>query len=76
MYFYRLSQVVKLLLSLSIYICYALSNYVAFDILWKGVEQKMEKNENRICWEYALRTSIVIITCKYLLILELTIIVF
>lgn len=57
-----LSQVVKLLLSLSIYICYALSNYVAFDILWKGVEQKMEKNENRICWEYALRTSIVIIT--------------
>ncbi|CAH1713516.1 proton-coupled amino acid transporter-like protein CG1139 isoform X1 [Aphis gossypii] len=57
-----LSQVVKLLLSISIYFTYALSNYVAFDIVWKGMEQKMEKNENRICWEYALRTSIVIVT--------------
>ncbi|XP_025408112.1 proton-coupled amino acid transporter-like protein CG1139 isoform X2 [Sipha flava] len=57
-----LAQVVKLLLSLSIYICYALSNYVAFDILWKGFEHKMEKNEHKICWEYALRTSIVITT--------------
>ncbi|VVC32157.1 Amino acid transporter, transmembrane domain [Cinara cedri] len=57
-----LSHVVKLLLSVSIYICYALSNYVAFDIIWKGVEQKMEKNEHTICWEYVLRTSIVITT--------------
>lgn len=60
----RLAQVVKLLLSFSIYMCYALSNYVAFDILWKGFEHKMEKNQHKICWEYALRTSIVIVTCK------------
>lgn len=57
-----LSQVVKILLSLSIYMCYALSNYVTFDIIWKGIEQKMEKNENKICWDYALRTAIVIVT--------------
>ncbi|XP_050432497.1 proton-coupled amino acid transporter-like protein CG1139 isoform X1 [Adelges cooleyi] len=57
-----LAQVVKLLLSISIYICYALSNYVAFDIMWKSLETKMEKNENKIWWEYALRTSIVMVT--------------
>lgn len=64
--FYRLSQVVKLLLSISIYTTYALSNYVAFDILWKGIEQKMEKNEHKLFWDYALRTTIVIVTCKFL----------
>ncbi|XP_050540820.1 proton-coupled amino acid transporter-like protein CG1139 isoform X2 [Daktulosphaira vitifoliae] len=57
-----LAQLVKLMLSISIYICYALSNYVAFDIIWESLESKMEKNEYKIWWEYALRISIVLVT--------------
>lgn len=60
----RLSQLVKVCLSLSIYINYALSNYVAFSIIWNDVEPLMEKFKYKVYVEFALRTALVLVTCK------------
>lgn len=61
---YRIAQGIQMLLSTAIYICYALSNYVAFDIVWSGIKKGI-KDESKIFWEYGLRTGIVLTTCKY-----------
>ncbi|CAH0390786.1 unnamed protein product [Bemisia tabaci] len=58
-----LAQSVKLMLAASIYMCYALSCYVAFDLMWNGwIAAKLEKNEHKTFWEYVTRTSIVLVT--------------
>ncbi|XP_050540826.1 proton-coupled amino acid transporter-like protein CG1139 isoform X2 [Daktulosphaira vitifoliae] len=57
-----LPQLMKLMLSISIYSCYSLCNHVSIDIIWKHFETKMEKNEYKIWWEYTLRLSLVLLT--------------
>lgn len=66
MYFiFRLSCAVKILLSVSIYIGYALSNYVAFEILWSKIEKRIvDNNTSKIYWEYTIRIGVVCVTCK------------
>lgn len=63
----KLAQSVKLMLAMAIYCTYALSQYVAFDLLWNNIiEPKLEKTKMKIIYEYGVRTTIVIITCEYL----------
>lgn len=58
-----LAQSVKILYSAAIYITYALSCYVAFDIIWNsGIKHKLNETRNKIFWEYVVRTVIVLIT--------------
>ncbi|VVC38348.1 Amino acid transporter, transmembrane domain [Cinara cedri] len=58
-----LSGVTKILLSISIYFGYALSNYVAFDILWSKIKNLIVDNRiPNIYFEYMLRIVIVCIT--------------
>lgn len=59
----KLAQSVKLMLAMAIYCTYALSQYVAFDLLWNNIiEPKLEKTKMKIIYEYGVRTTIVIIT--------------
>lgn len=53
------------MLCFSAYISYALSHYVAFNIVWKDVEQRIPATRNKIYWEYGLRVLMVFVTCKY-----------
>lgn len=65
---YRLTNAVKILYSVSIYISYALSNFVSFDILWTNwIEVKYEYTDlnQKILWEYVVRTGIALLTSKY-----------
>lgn len=64
---FRLSCIVKICLSFSIYIGYALSNYVAFEIIWGEFEKRIVDNDApKIYWEYTIRIGIVFGTCKYI----------
>ena len=57
----------KILYSVSIYISYALSNFVTFDILWTNwIKLKYTDMKNKVVWEYVMRTGIVLLTCKYI----------
>lgn len=63
---FSLSNSVRVLYSGSIFITYALSCYVAFDILWiNSIKQKIADSKNLVFWEYIVRTGIASFTCKY-----------
>ncbi|CAH0390796.1 unnamed protein product [Bemisia tabaci] len=53
---------VKLLLAASVYINYAISNYVIYDLVWPCLTSKMEKNSHKLSYEYCVRIAIVLIT--------------
>uniref|UniRef100_A0A8D8QK37 Proton-coupled amino acid transporter 4 n=1 Tax=Cacopsylla melanoneura TaxID=428564 RepID=A0A8D8QK37_9HEMI len=58
----KLAQSVKIMLAVAMYATYALSQYVAFDLIWTIVEPKLEKTKNKMTYEYTIRTGIVIVT--------------
>lgn len=56
----------KISLALAIFVTYGLQCYVAVDITWNEyLAPKFEKNSRKVIWEYAVRTVIVLMTCKY-----------
>lgn len=61
----RLANAIKVMLTISIYICYALSNFVAFDIMWRTAQKKFKIKTRKTLWSLGLRTLIVMTTCKY-----------
>lgn len=61
----RLAQVVKITMAFAIFITHALQNYVAIDIVWNGyLAPSFEKNAHKLYYEYAVRTLLVLFTCK------------
>lgn len=63
---FRPAQVAKLMLSLAIFISHSLQMYVAIDITWNQYLQNVfEKSKYKTFWEYAVRTTLVLITCTY-----------
>lgn len=64
---YRLAQVAKGLIAMSIFITHAIANYVAIDIIWRQYLLKsLKDNPKKLLWEYVLRTFVVFVTCEYL----------
>lgn len=54
------------MIAFGVFTSHALYIYVAIDILWNEYICKRLENSNRkLLWEYALRTVVVFITCKY-----------
>lgn len=63
----RLANAIKVMLTISIYICYALSNFVAFDIMWRSFQKEFKIKTRKTLWSLGLRTLIVMTTCKYII---------
>ncbi len=60
-----LANSVKILYSASIYITYALSCYVIYEIIWiNGMKSKFSASRSIVLWEYLVRTGIALVTCK------------
>lgn len=60
-----LAQCVKGMLAFAIYITHGLACYVAIDITWSDyVAEKLSPQRSKLFWEYVVRTSIVLVTCK------------
>lgn len=56
---------VKGMLAFAIYITHGLACYVAIDITWNDyVAKRLGAQRNALFWEYAVRTGLVLITCK------------
>lgn len=63
--FFRLAQTTKVMLAVAIYITHPLQMYVAIDIIWNEyLKTKFEKSRYQLFYEYAVRTLLVLLTCK------------
>lgn len=59
------AKIAQILLAISIFFTHALQCYVAIDISWNEyIFPRMSKVRRTVIWEYVLRTSIVLVTCK------------
>lgn len=66
-YLHSLASAVQCLLALAIFITHGLACYVAIDILWNDyVGSRLLNSKYRLLWEYVLRTTVVLVTCKLL----------
>lgn len=58
---------VQCLLAFAIYITHGLACYVAIDIVWNDyIGVRLLNSKHRLIWEYLLRTTIVLMTCEYI----------
>lgn len=69
-FLYRLAQAVKLIFAFAIFITYALQAYVPVDIIWNTYMKKRIQNWDKATMEYLLRISVVLVTCKYNIIID------
>lgn len=64
-YFCSPAHLVKGMLAFAIFITHGLACYVAIDITWNEyVGKKLGPQRNKLFWEYAVRTGLVLVTCK------------
>lgn len=64
--FCRLYLSVKLMFALSIFLTYAIQFYVPVNIIWSFLDEKAKKRGSSLpaYTEYALRFTLVLLTCK------------
>lgn len=61
----RLAKSVNILYSIAIFISYGLQGYVPVKILWESyIVKHLEGSDHLLAWEYLLRISSVLVTCK------------
>lgn len=61
----RAAQLAKGMLAFGIFITHGLACYVAIDITWTDyVEKRVGNSPRKLLWEYAVRTLLVLVTCK------------
>lgn len=61
-----LAQSVKGMLAFAIFITHGLACYVAIDITWTDyVVQRVGSSTRKVFWEYAVRTGLVLVTCRW-----------
>lgn len=66
LYFCRLTVTVRVLYSVAIIISYGLQAYVPIEILWDTyIQKRLDGTDSYLAWEYFLRISAVLLTCKY-----------
>lgn len=54
------------MLAVAIFTTHALSMYVAIDIVWtQNLLRRFEKSMYVNIWEYAIRTTLVVLTCRF-----------
>lgn len=57
------------MLAFAIYITHGLACYVAIDITYNDyVANKLGPQRKKIFWEYFVRTCLVLVTCKFVLV--------
>lgn len=62
---HRPAQLAKGMLAIAIFITHGLNCYVAINITWtEYVEKRLSKDSPKLVWEYAVRTLLVLLTCK------------
>lgn len=60
-----LAKSVQILLAIAIFFTHPIQCYVAIDIVWNEyIAPNFEKNSHKVLWEYVVRTSLVLLTCK------------
>jgi len=60
---YSMSQSIKIMFAIAIFITYALQAYVPVEIMWNTYLDPRIKNR-KILWEYVCRTGVTLATCK------------
>lgn len=61
-----LAKSVQILLAIAIFFTHPIQCYVAIDIAWNEyIAPNFEKNSHKVLWEYVVRTSLVLLTCKW-----------
>lgn len=61
-----LANAVQILLAIAIFFTHPIQCYVAIDIIWNEyIAPNLEKNSHKLLWEYVVRTSLVLLTCKW-----------
>lgn len=61
-----LAKSVQILLAIAIFFTHPIQCYVAIDIVWNEyIASNFEKNSHKLLWEYVVRTSLVLLTCKW-----------
>lgn len=58
-----MSQSIKIMFAVAIFITYALQAYVPVEIIWNTYLDHRIKNR-KILWEYVCRTVVTLSTCK------------
>lgn len=61
----RLAQSVRLMMALAIFLSYGLQFYVPMNIVWPLLKDRLHTEKAQMYGEYAVRTILVIFTCKY-----------
>lgn len=65
-FFHRMAQLAKGIMAFGIFVSHGLACYVAIDITWNEyVKNKLGIDTKTIVWELAVRTLLVLATCKY-----------
>lgn len=63
---FRLSQVVKIMISTGILLTYALQFYIAVEIMWEPIEKAYGPFKFPTSAELTFRCMLVLVTCKYI----------
>lgn len=54
------------MLAFAIFVTHGLACYVAIDITWTDyLAKKIGRGPRKLFWEYAVRTMLVLVTCKF-----------
>lgn len=60
-----MSQSIKIIFAVAIFISYGLQCYVPVEIIWNTyLVQRLENSEKKLLWEFVTRIGVVIATCK------------
>lgn len=64
-----MAQSIKIMFAIAIFITYALQGYVPVEIIW-NTYLNHRIPENKLFWEYVLRTAVTLATCELFLIIS------
>lgn len=63
--FPRVAQIAKGMIACGVFLTHIVANYVSIDILWTDyIVKKIEDDSRKSLFNYALRTGMVLLTCK------------
>lgn len=72
----RLAQTVKFMVSLGLLMTYPLQFFVAIQIMWSAIEEKHGPLRHPLYSQLIFRALLVLVTCKFVLITEISIFFF
>lgn len=65
LFIHRLSQSIKVIFAVAIFISYGLQCYVPVEIIWNTyLVHRLQDSDKKLQWEFVTRIGVVIATCK------------